>query len=338
MRVVRSLAFAGTPEFAATILRAILAAGYAVPLVLTQPDRPAGRGMRLTPSPVKAVAEAAGIAVWQPDRLKTPKAWAPIVAAAQPDVLVVAAYGLILPQALLAWPRLGAVNLHASLLPRWRGAAPVARAIEAGDTTTGITVMQMDEGLDTGAILAQYPLAIDPQATTGTLTAQLADLAAQAIVEVLSDLPAYQARAVPQPPEGVTYAAKVTPAERTIDWRQPAEVLERRLRAFDPTPGMQTVWREQPWKVWRGQVAQEGGRGARGDSAGAEPGTVVAVDPRRGILVACGEGLLWLTELQRAGGKRLPVVEFLRGAAVEVGDRLGDTPEICPPGEPAGRA
>jgi methionyl-tRNA formyltransferase len=316
MRPVRSVAFAGTPEFAATILKAILAAGYEVPLVLTQPDRPAGRGMHLLPSPVKQVAEAAGIPVWQPERLRSPEAWQPIVAAAQPDLLVVAAYGLILPAPLLSWPRLGAVNLHASLLPRWRGAAPIARAIEAGDAVTGITLMQMDEGLDTGAILATYPLAIPPDATTGSLSAALADLAAAAIVAELPRLAERQQQAQAQPAEGVTYAAKITPAERRIDWQQPAVVLERRLRAFDPAPGMQTFWGGQLWKVWRAQVA---------DGPVREPsGSVVAVDPRRGIAVATGDGLLWLTELQRAGGRRLVAAEFLRGVPVKVGDRLGD--------------
>ncbi len=316
MSPVRSVAFAGTPEFAATILKAVLAAGYEVPLVLTQPDRPAGRGMRLLSSPVKQLAEAAGIPVWQPERLRAPEAWQPIVAAAQPDLLLVAAYGLILPAPLLSWPQLGAVNLHASLLPRWRGAAPIARAIEAGDAVTGITVMQMDEGLDTGSILAAYPLAIPPDATTGSLTAALADLAAAAIVAELPRLAERQQQAQAQPSEGVTYATKIAPEERRIDWQQPAVVLERRLRAFDPAPGMQTFWGEQPWKVWRGE---------RADGPVSEPpGTVVAVDPRRGIAVATGDGLLWLTELQRAGGRRLVAAEFLRGVPVKVGDRLGN--------------
>jgi len=314
MRGVSRVAFAGTPEFAAAALAAILAAGYTVPLVLTQPDRPAGRGLKPVASPVKRVAAQAGVPVVQPTTLKTPDALEPIVSTPPPDLLVVAAYGLILPRALLTWPRFGAINLHASLLPRWRGAAPITRAIEAGDRETGITVMEMDEGLDTGPIVATYPITIAQDETAGSLHDRLTTLAAHAIVEVLPRLPELLSRATPQPTEGVTYAAKIAPAERLLDWTLPAAVLERKIRAFDPTPGTQTWWRGQPLKVWRAAVAPA--------VADALPGTVTAVDPQRGVQVACGEGSLWLTELQRAGGKRLPAAEFLRGASVEVGEQL----------------
>jgi methionyl-tRNA formyltransferase len=312
---IERVAFAGTPEFAARALHAILAAGYAVPLVLTQPDRPAGRGMKPTPSPVKRIAQEAGVPVWQPVTLKTPQEWGALVAEPPPDVLVVAAYGLILPRAVLEWPRYGAVNLHASLLPRWRGAAPIQRAIEAGDAVTGITVMQMDEGLDTGPMIARYELAIAPDETGGSLHDKLAVLAAQAILDILPDLPQRLAAAEPQPDVGVTYAHKIDPTERQLDWQQPAPLLERKIRAFDPYPGTQTRWRGQPLKVWRAVVAP--------DVPEVSPGTVVAVDPARGVRVACGEGSLWLTELQRAGGKRLAAAEFLRGAAVKAGEKLG---------------
>ncbi|GAB6050569.1 methionyl-tRNA formyltransferase [Hydrogenophilus islandicus] len=314
MRGISRIAFAGTPEFAAAALAAILAAGYTVPLVLTQPDRPAGRGLKPVASPVKRVAAQAGVPVVQPATLKTPDALEPIVSTPQPDLLVVAAYGLILPRALLTWPRYGAINLHASLLPRWRGAAPITRAIEAGDRETGITVMEMDEGLDTGPIVATYPIAIAQDETAGSLHDRLTTLAAHAIVEVLPRLPELLSRATPQPTKGVTYAAKIRPAERLLDWTLPAVVLERKIRAFDPTPGTQTWWRGQPLKVWRAAVAPA--------VADALPGTVTAVDPQRGVQVACGEGSLWLTELQRAGGKRLPAAEFLRGVPVEVGEQL----------------
>ena len=304
------VAFAGTPEFAAAALEAILAAGFSVPLVLTQPDRPAGRGMKLTPSAVKRVALAHGIAVDQPERLRTPEQRAALVACA-PDVLVVAAYGLILPRAALEVPRLGCVNIHASLLPRWRGAAPIHRAIEAGDGETGITIMQMDEGLDTGPMLLTRSLPIAPDDTTGTLHDRLAALGAAAIVEALHRLPRGELAAVAQPAEGVTYAAKIGKDEATLDWQRPAAVLARAVRAFNPFPGAAATFGGHPLKLWRAEVVP--GCGA--------PGTVLAADAD-GVVVACGEAALRLLELQKAGSRRLPAGEFLRGFPVTAGDRF----------------
>ena len=304
------VAFAGTPEFAACALDAILAASHEVPLVLTQPDRPAGRGMKLTPSPVKQLALARGIEVDQPERLRTDEQRARLAACA-PDVLVVAAYGLILPRAVLELPRRGCINIHASLLPRWRGAAPIHRAIEAGDAETGITIMQMDEGLDTGAMLLKRSLPILPTDTTATLHDRLAVLGGECIVEALAALQRGALVAVPQPEAGVTYAAKIGRAEAAIDWGRPALELERAMRAFDPFPGAAAVLRDTVVKCWSGKVVPGVG----------EPGTVLAVDAE-GITVACGRDALRCTVLQRPGSKRLPAGEFLRGFPVSVGERF----------------
>nr|WP_211163004.1 methionyl-tRNA formyltransferase [Aromatoleum diolicum] len=304
------VAFAGTPEFAAAALEAIIAAGFAVPLVLTQPDRPAGRGMKLNPSPVKQVALAHGIAVDQPEKLRTDAQRAQLVACA-PDVLVVAAYGLILPRAVLDLPRLGCINIHASLLPRWRGAAPIHRAIEAGDAETGITIMQMDEGLDTGPMLMKRALPIGADDTTGSLHDRLAVLGAQMIVEALRLLPQSGLAATPQPAAGVTYAAKIGKAEAAIDWRRPAAELAFAVRAFNPFPGAVATLREVPVKVWRAEVVAGHG----------EPGTVLAADDG-GVVVACGEQALRLIEMQKPGSRRLPAGEFLRGFPVIAGERF----------------
>jgi len=310
---VRHVAFAGTPEFAAIALRALLAAGWEIPFVLTQPDRPAGRGMKLSPSPVKRVAQEAGIPVLQPARLKSEEDRRELLALPAPDVLVVAAYGLILPPEVLHWPRWGCLNIHASLLPRWRGAAPIVRAIEAGDAETGVTLMQMDEGLDTGPMVASVATPIAAKESAGSLHDRLAALGAELLLRVLPELPRYLAQARAQPAEGATYAAKITPQERWVDWSQPASVIERRLRAFDPHPGAQALLRGVPLKLWRGQVIEGG--------AAEPPGTVTAVGPE-GITVQAGEGSLRLTELQRPGGKRLPAAEFLRGFPISVGERF----------------
>ncbi len=308
MRVV----FAGTPEFAAVALDALLAAGFEVPLALTQPDRPAGRGMKLQASAVKQRALAAGIAVAQPQGLRLDGKYAADAAAAreallaaQPDVMVVAAYGLILPQWVLDLPRLGCLNIHASLLPRWRGAAPIQRAIEAGDAETGVTIMQMDAGLDTGAmgLVGREPIRADD--TTAALHDRLAALGGQLIVQALQQPPAY----VPQPAEGVTYAHKIDKAESQIDWRQSAAEIERRLRAFDPFPGGSTTAGGEALKVWRVALA---------DGAGA-PGQVIAPD-----VVACGQGALRLLELQRPGGRRAPAAQVQQGKPLAVGEQLGD--------------
>ncbi len=305
------VAFAGTPEFAAQALDAIIAVGYPVPLVLSQPDRPAGRGMKLLPSPVKQHALKAGIAVDQPEKLRSPEQREALAACA-PDVLVVAAYGLLLPTEVLQLPRLGCLNIHASLLPRWRGAAPIHRAIEAGDAETGITIMQMDEGLDTGAMLLRRAISIHPDDTTASLHDRLAVLGADMIVEALDALDAGRLTATPQPAEGVTYAAKISKAEAELDWQRPAAQIERAVRAFNPFPVASTHLRGTAIKVWRAQLAE--GKGT--------PGEVLAVGDH-GVVVACGEQALSLTELQRPGSRRMPVAEFLRGFRVDVGERLG---------------
>ncbi len=317
MTAARSLrvAFAGTPEFAAVALEAIVAAGYPVPLVLTQPDRPAGRGMRLQPSAVKQAALAHGLIVDQPDRLRTAEQQAALARCA-PDVLVVAAYGLILPQAVLDLPRLGCINIHASLLPRWRGAAPIHRAIEAGDTETGITIMQMDAGLDTGPMLATGQLPISGDDTTASLHDRLAGLGGQMIVEVLDRLAEGPIDARPQPAAGVTYAHKISREEAQVDWQAPAAAIERRLRAFVPFPGLQSSVGGQVVKFWAGHR----------DEANGQPGTVLAAGAD-GVLVACGDQALRFTTLQKAGGRRLPADDFLRGFDLSVGDRFD------PPGD-----
>jgi methionyl-tRNA formyltransferase len=299
------LVFAGTPEFAACALKAILAAGHRVSLALTRPDRPAGRGMALRPSPVKELATAAGIALFQPPTLKDP-AVRERIRAERAEAMIVAAYGLILPQAVLDIPRFGCLNIHASLLPRWRGAAPIQRALLAGDAESGVCIMQMDAGLDTGPVLRSERLPIAPGETAGSLHDKLAGLGARLIVEALADLPGTPA---PQPAEGVSYAAKIGKAEAVLDWRLPAAQLERKVRAFNPFPGAVTTLDGAPIKVWRAGVAPGGG---------APPGAVVSAGPE-GIAVACGEGALLLTELQKAGGRRLSAASFLSGNPVRPG-------------------
>jgi methionyl-tRNA formyltransferase len=315
------VAFAGTPEFARAALECLQAAGFTLPLVLTQPDRPAGRGMKLQPSPVKQFAAAHGIAVAQPRSLRLQgkypddaSAAREALQAARPDVLVVAAYGLILPQWVLDLPRLGCLNIHASLLPRWRGAAPIHRAIEAGDAETGVTIMQMDAGLDTGAMLLVERIAIAPDATTGSLHDQLAALGARMIVEALELAACGGLQPRAQPAEGVTYAHKIDKAEAAIDFAQPADAIARRIRAFDPFPGATARIGGETVKLWRAQALPRG-RGS------VEAGTIVALD-EHGIGVACGEGRLEVTQLQRAGGKRLAAADFLRGFALQPGQRF----------------
>ena len=298
------IVFAGTPDFAALSLNALLAAGHDIALVLTQPDRPSGRGMVLRSSPVKIAAEASGIDVFQPLTLKDP-ATQERIRAVQADAMIVAAYGLILPQAVLDMPRFGCINIHASLLPRWRGAAPIQRAIEAGDTESGVCIMQMEAGLDTGPVLLSGHVPIAADETAGTLHDKLADMGARLIVETLAKLPI---DAVAQPQIGVTYAAKIEKAEAQIDWRRPAREIERQIRAFNPFPGAAGTLDGAAIKVWRSELV----------AAVAPPGTVVSVE-RSGIVVACGDGGLCLTELQKAGGKRLPVAQFLAGNPIAPG-------------------
>jgi methionyl-tRNA formyltransferase len=313
------VAFAGTPAFAAEALAAILAAGFAVPVVLTQPDRPQGRGLRVAPSPVKELAVAHGIPVLQPATLKTPEGRAEATAV-RIDVLVVAAYGLILPPAVLAWPRHGSINIHASKLPRWRGAAPIQRALLAGDAGTGVTVMQMDEGLDTGPMIDVVDVAVAPRETAGTLTAKLAAAGATAIVAVLERL-AREGRltAVAQPAAGATYAAKIGRDDARLDWSQPAVVLDRAVRAFDPVPGAFTSWLGQPLKVWAAEPVPPDGTGTE---VAPPVGTIVGV-VAGGVDVACGDGLLRLKTVQPAGGKRMAASAFATGRALAPGARLG---------------
>ena len=304
------LVFAGTPDFARIALQALLAAGHEIPLVLTQPDRPAGRGLKLTPSPVKQAALDAGIDVAQPRSLRLDGKYPDEAASARelleraaPDVMVVAAYGLILPAWTLQLPRLGCLNIHASLLPRWRGAAPIQRAIEAGDPQTGVTIMQMDEGLDTGDMLLERTTPIGGQQTAAQLHDVLADEGGRAIVDALARLPSLTPRR--QPEAGVTYAAKLDKAEAALDCAQPAELLARRVRAFNPVPGatIRLPGLADPVKVWQAQ-ALPGGAG--------EPGRVLNAT-EQGIDIATGAGILRLLELQKAGGKRQPVAVFVRG-------------------------
>ncbi|OZI33448.1 methionyl-tRNA formyltransferase [Bordetella genomosp. 5] len=307
------LVFAGTPDFARLALEALLAAGHEVPLVLTQPDRPAGRGLKLTPSPVKQAALAAGIEVAQPRSLRLDGRYPDEAQAARerleaiaPDVMVVAAYGLILPQWTLDLPRLGCLNIHASLLPRWRGAAPIQRAIEAGDTRTGVTIMQMDAGLDTGDMLLETVVPIDGDTTAAALHDALARSGADAIVQALEALAGAGLTPRKQPEEGVTYAAKLEKSEAALDLSQPAEVLARRIRAFNPVPGatVRLAGLDDPVKVWQAQALPQ--------QTTAAPGTVLSASSA-GVDLATGEGVLRLLELQKAGGKRQPVEVFVRG-------------------------
>ncbi len=316
------LIFAGTPEFAQVAMAALHAAGHEIVLVLTQPDRPAGRGMKLQPSPVKHWALEHAVPVAQPRSLRLDGKYPEDAAAARQtlldakaDAMIVAAYGLILPQWTLDLPPRGCLNIHASLLPRWRGAAPIHRAIEAGDAQTGITIMQMDAGLDTGDMLLVRNEAILPTDTTAVLHDRLAALGGQAIVQALADID--HLKRVPQPAEGVNYAHKIEKAEAALDWALPAEVLARRIRAFDPFPGMTvpltTTGGTETLKLWQA-VAEPLARAA-------EPGTVVQADAQ-GVRVACGTGQLCLTQLQRPGGKRLSAADFLHGCPLQVGQRL----------------
>ena len=316
------LIFAGTPEFAREAMVALHAAGHEIVLVLSQPDRPAGRGMKLQASPVKQWAVDHAVPVAQPRSLRLDGKYPEDAAAArdallaaQADAMIVAAYGLILPQWVLDLPPRGCLNIHASLLPRWRGAAPIHRAIEAGDTETGITIMQMDAGLDTGDMLLVRTEAIAPTDTTAVLHDRLAALGGEAIMQALANIDQLQRQ--PQPAEGVNYAHKIDKAEAALDWSLPAEVLARRIRAFDPFPGMTapvpTDAGTETLKLWQA-VAEP-------LQAAAEPGTVVQADAS-GVRVACGQGQLCLTQLQRPGGKRLGAADFLRGCPVQRGQRL----------------
>lgn len=317
------LVFAGTPEFAAVALAALHAAGHEVALVLTQPDRPSGRGLKLQPSPVKQFALDHGMPVAQPRSLRLDGKFPDDALAAQAllqslqaDAMVVAAYGLILPQWVLATPRLGCFNIHASLLPRWRGAAPIHRAIEAGDSHTGITIMQMDAGLDTGDMLAVQSLPIQSTDTTASLHDKLATLGATLMVHTLAQVQQGSCQPQAQPAEGITYASKIDKAEAAIDWAQTAQTIVRRVRAFNPAPGAVTTLAGETLKIWRAEARPQH------PPADQPYGTILAV-AYTGIAVAAIDSIVLLTELQRPGGKRLNAADFLRGFDLQVGMRLG---------------
>ncbi len=311
-----TVVYAGTPEFAVPALEAIRAAGHVLAAVYTQPDRPAGRGRALTASPVKRRALALGLAVEQPATLNDPAALARLAALA-PDVMVVAAYGLLLPPAVLAVPRLGCVNIHASLLPRWRGAAPIQRALLAGDEVTGISIMRMEAGLDTGPVYATVRVPIGPAERAERLTAELALVGACALVATLAALEQGSATALPQPSAGVSYARKLDKREAPLDWSKPAAELERQVRAFVPWPVAETLWRGAPLRVHAAEVVA--------GASGAAPGTVLGADAA-GIEVATGAGQLRLLEVQLAGRKVVGGAEFARAEARRAplaGEHLG---------------
>lgn len=298
--------FAGTPEFAAVALKALIDDGRDIVAVLTQPDRPAGRGRRLRPSPVKQLAERHGHRVLQPRSLRRPEIQATLGELA-PDLIVVVAYGLLLPRAVLAIPRHGCLNIHASLLPRWRGAAPIQRAILAGDSESGVTIMQMDEGLDTGKMLERRVCAIRPDDTAGTLHDRLAALGADALRATLGHIVAGDLHPEPQDERLATYAGKIDKAEAELDWRAPAVALERKVRAFDPWPvAFTTLGDYGRIRVWRA-AALPGGAGSKPAPL---PGAILGAG-RDGIDIATGDGILRLLEIQMAGGRRIPVGDFL---------------------------
>ena len=285
------------------------AAGHDIALVITQPDRPAGRGQRPLESAVKRFAKRQGMPLWQPETLREPGA-VERVRDAQADALVVAAYGALLPPALLNVGRFGALNIHASLLPRWRGAAPIQRAILAGDRETGVSIMQMDEGLDTGPVLAQRKIEIAPRDDAGVLHDELAALGARLMVETLVELQAGRAHATAQPAAGATYARKIEKVDTLLDWSRPAAELERMVRAFRPGPGAVADHGGESLKIWSVRVRTD--RGA--------PGTVL--ESHDALVVACGEQSLEIVELQRPGGKRMAASSFLRGRSIAVGTRF----------------
>jgi methionyl-tRNA formyltransferase len=305
------LLFAGTPDFALESLRALHQSGLAPVAVLTQPDRPSGRGKKLTASPVKQFAAAEGIPVWQPETLKAAGSVARI-AAIEPDLIVVAAYGLLLPQAVLSIPRRGCVNVHASLLPRWRGAAPIQAAIAHGDSQTGISLMQMDAGLDTGPVLASAAIDIEAQETAGSLHDRLAALGGELLVQKLAEVLEGSVAAIPQDNSLATYAGKIRTPDAAIDWQLSAGQIERNVRAYDPVPGASFALDGETIKCWKAEAV---------DGREGPAGTVLAAG-KRGVLVACAEGALRLLEVQRPGRRRVTAAEFA-GQGNLAGRRLG---------------
>ena len=304
--------FAGTPDFAAAALKAIAAAGFEIPLVLTQPDRPKGRGMQLAPSPVKQAALELGLRVAQPEKLRNNAEALQMLKEVEADVMVVAAYGLILPQDVLDTPKHGCLNIHASLLPRWRGAAPIQRAIEAGDAETGVCIMQMDIGLDTGGVVSEHRYAIQPTDTANEVHDALMNLGAAAIVADLQQLKTEgRLKSVKQPEEGVTYAQKLSKEEARIDWNESAAVIERKIRAFNPVPAAWVEYQGKPMKIWRAEVVVQQGRAGEVLSCSSD-----------GLIVACGANALKITQLQPSGSKRMDIAAFAAGHTVEAGTVL----------------
>ena len=304
--------FAGTPDFAAAALKAIAAAGFEIPLVLTQPDRPKGRGMQLAPSPVKQTALELGLRVAQPEKLRNNAEALQMLKEVEADVMVVAAYGLILPQDVLDTPKHGCLNIHASLLPRWRGAAPIQRAIEAGDAETGVCIMQMDIGLDTGDVVSEHRYAIQPTDTANEVHDALMNLGAEAIVADLQQLKAEgRLKSVKQPEKGVTYAQKLSKEEARIDWNESAAVIERKIRAFNPVPAAWVEYQGKPMKIWRAEAVAQQGRAGEVLSCSSD-----------GLIIACGANALKITELQPSGSKRMDIAAFAAGHTVEAGTVL----------------
>ena len=304
--------FAGTPDFAAAALKAIAAAGFEIPLVLTQPDRPKGRGMQLAPSPVKQAALELGLRVAQPEKLRNNAEALQMLKEVEADVMVVAAYGLILPQDVLDTPKHGCLNIHASLLPRWRGAAPIQRAIEAGDAETGVCIMQMDIGLDTGSVVSEHRYAIQPTDTANEVHDALMNLGAAAIVADLQQLKTEgRLKSVKQPEEGVTYAQKLSKEEARIDWNESAAVIERKIRAFNPVPAAWVEYQGKPMKIWRAEAVAQQGRAGEVLSCSSD-----------GLIIACGANALKITELQPSGSKRMDIAAFAAGHTVEAGTVL----------------
>ena len=304
--------FAGTPDFAAAALKAIAAAGFEIPLVLTQPDRPKGRGMQLAPSPVKQAALELGLRVAQPEKLRNNAEALQMLKEVEADVMVVAAYGLILPQDVLDTPKHGCLNIHASLLPRWRGAAPIQRAIEAGDAETGVCIMQMDIGLDTGDVVSEHRYTIQPTDTANEVHDALMNLGAAAIVADLQQLKTEgRLKSVKQPEEGVTYAQKLSKEEARINWNESAAVIERKIRAFNPVPAAWVEYQGKPMKIWRAEVVAQQGRAGEVLSCSSD-----------GLIIACGANALKITELQPSGSKRMDIAAFAAGHTVEAGTVL----------------
>lgn len=306
MRII----FAGTPEFSVPALEALIAAGHEVVAVYTQPDRKSGRGRKTTPGPVKLCAQNHSLVIEQPVALKDAAARMEEFSA---DIMVVVAYGIILPPQILQVPKYGCLNIHASLLPRWRGAAPIQRAIEAGDEESGITIMQMDAGLDTGDILAAYPVKIESQDTAGSLHDRLSQTGALAICDVLANLHHYQNNPVPQTAQSATYAKKISRDEAIIDWTDSCPSIERRIRAFNPWPGSETWYKGTKLRIWAAKCNNE--------SHQSEAGNILFVD-KSCIKIACGNGILQILSLQRPGGKVLGCADFLNGMQLDEGTRL----------------